>query len=232
MNKIHDRIQSLIAAYAMGAVPEDEVPAIRSHILSCEACFAEAESYTEALAVLAVSVDPVDLPRGFAGRVLQAARGDATTPAPRPKAASRGRLWRVLVPGVAVLAVISLLGTTAALVRSIDRQRQYEAVVASLVSDPEALSLEGPGGAEAVLASSDDGLVLVAVDLGEAPRGRDYQLWLMKDGLPTPGVTFDVDDSVAVVESIGDLASYDGAAITVEPDGGSSQPTTEPVLSS
>lgn len=230
-NEIHDRIQSLIAAYAMGAVPEDEIPRIRSHILSCETCFAEAESYTEALAMLAVSVEPVDLPPDFPDRVLQAARGDTTALAKRPKVASRARRWRMLAPALAVVAVISLLGTTAALVRSMDRQRQYEQVVASLVSDRDALTLDGPGGAEAVVASTDDGLVLVAVDLGEAPRGRDYQLWLIKDGLPTPSVTFDVDDSVVVVESTGDLVSYDGAAITVEPDGGSRQPTTEPVLS-
>ena len=231
MNDIHDRIQSLIAAYTMGAVPEDEVPAIRSHILSCETCFAEAESYTEALSLLATSVDPVELPKGFTDRVLQAARGEPPIPAPAKVASGGRRLWRVLVPAVAALAIVSLLGTTAALVGSLDRQREYETAVASLVADPDALSLDGPGGADAVLASTDDGLVLVAVNLGEAPQGRDYQLWLMKDGVPTPAVTFDADDSVVVVESNGDLSSFDGAAITVEPDGGSRQPTTEPVLS-
>jgi anti-sigma-K factor RskA len=232
MDKIHDRIKSLIAAYAMGAVPEDEVPAIRSHILSCEECFAEAESYTQALSLLATSVDPVELPEGFTERVLQAARGETRFPAPTKVSFGARRLWRVLVPAVAALAIVFLLGTTFALVRSMERQREYQAAVASLVADPDAISLDGPGGAGAVLASTGDGLVLVAVNLGEAPRGRDYQLWLMKDGVPTPGVTFDVNDSVVVVESGDDISGFDGAAITVEPDGGSRQPTTEPVLSS
>ena len=230
MNEIHDRIESLIAAYAMGAVPEDEVPAIRAHILSCEACFAEAESYTEALAALSISVAPVPLPDGFTARVLSAARGEAVPPAERSGVARRW--WRVLAPVVAVVATISLLGTTVALVRSADRQREYDRVVAALIRDPDALSLHGPGGAEAVLASTDDGLVLVTLELGEAPRGRDYQLWLMNDGVPEPSVTFDVTGSVVVVESEDDLEGYEGAAITVEPDGGSLQPTTEPVLTS
>lgn len=230
MNEIHDRIESLIAAYAMGAVPEEEVPAIRAHILSCEACFAEAESYTEALEALATSIAPVPLPHGFAERVVSAARGDSVEQAGRVGAARRW--WRALAPVVAVAATISLLGTTIALVRSTERQRDYERIVAALVRDPDALSLRGPGGAEATLASSDGGLVLVAVDLGEAPRGRDYQLWLMKDGVPAPSVTFDVSGSVVVVESEDDLQGYEGAAITVEPDGGSRQPTTDPVLSS
>lgn len=229
MTEIHDRIESLIAAYAMGAVPEEEIPAIRAHILSCEACFAEAESYTEALAALATSVAPASVPEDFADRVLTKARGESVSPARGTGA--RRRFWRALAPVVAVVATIFLLGTTVALLRATDRQREYQKVVASLVRDPDAFSLEGPGGAEAMLASSDGGLVLVAVDLGEAPRGRDYQLWLIKDGVPTPGVTFDVTESVVVVESDEDLNAYEGAAITVEPDGGSRQPTTEPVLS-
>lgn len=230
MSNVHHEIESLIAAYVMGAVPEEEVPAIRSHILSCEACFAEAESYTDALMALASSVEEMPLPRGFADRVVKATREGS--PVARGRAAPAKRFWRTLVPGIAVVATIALVGTTAGLVRSTSRQREYQDVVASLVRDPDALSLEGPGGAEATLASRDAGLVLVAVDLGQAPRGRDYQLWLIKDGLPTPGPTFDVDEPVVLVESDEDLDVYEGAAITVEPDGGSRQPTTEPVLSS
>lgn len=83
-----------------------------------------------------------------------------------------------------------------------------------------------------MVASTSDGSVLVAVDLGEAPENRDYQLWLMKEGTPTPGDTFDVSGSVVIVESKHDLSEFDGAAVTVEPEGGSEAPTTEPVLSS
>ena len=135
------------------------------------------------------------------------------------------------MPGVALLSVLALIGTGVALVRSADRQRDYLSAVASLVRDPNAFALEGPGGAEARLASTGEGLVLVAVDLGEAPTARDYQLWLIKDGVPTPGVTFDAGDSVVVIEAPQDLEGYEGAAITVEPEGGSRRPTTDPVLS-
>ena len=229
MSDIHDRIESVIAAYAMGAVPEDEVPAIRAHILSCEVCFVEAESYTEVLAALATSIEPVPLPKGFTERVLNEARGELPA---APKEVARTRTWRrLLVPGLAVLAVLSLFGTTLALFGSLNRQNEYERVVASLVRDPDALELDGPGGAEGVLASTNEGSVLVTVDLGEAPRGRDYQLWLIKDGVPTPSETFDVTGSVFVIETKLDVGSFEGAAVTVEPEGGSQQPTTDPVLS-
>src|SRR5688572_15658775 len=77
MTDAHEEVQSLIAAYAMGAVPEDEIPAIRAHILSCEICFAEAESYTDVLSALATSVPPVPLPAGLAERVVAEARGSS-----------------------------------------------------------------------------------------------------------------------------------------------------------
>jgi hypothetical protein len=91
-------------------------------------------------------------------------------------------------------------------------------------------ALVGAGGAEGLVAGTSGGSVLVAVDLGEAPADHDYQLWLMKDGEPVPAETFDVSNGLVLVESRHSLDGFDGAAITVEPEGGSQAPTTEPVL--
>lgn len=245
MTDIHGEIRSLLAAYVMDAVPEDEVPAIRAHILSCEECFQEAESYAESLGALAASAEPVRLPAGFADRVVQAAVGQAAVgDAVAGQAAGTVGAGRETTPSVpwfrrsfvlsaaAVLGALVLVVATASLVTSIQREREYERIVAALVKDEGTFHLEGPGGAAAVISSSDGGTTLVALNLGEAPEGSDYQLWLMKDGVPTPSETFDGSGSIAIVESSDDLELYDGAAITVEPDGGSPQPTTEPVLSS
>lgn len=229
MSEIHDEIRSLIAAYALDAVPEDEIPAIRAHILSCETCFAEAESYAESVAALAGAVDPAPVSAGFE---------DATVRAAAPETAAKGRTRRRLnLRSVALaggaLAVGAGVAVAAFWIRgSLDHQRAYEQAVAALVQDRDPLELQGPGGAKAVLASTAGGSVLVALDLGEAPDGRDYQLWLMRDGVPTPAATFDVSASIAVVQSGRPLDDFDGAAVTVEPDGGSSAPTTDPVLSS
>lgn len=228
MTDVHDHIESLIAAYAVGAVPEDEIPAIRAHILSCEECFEEAESYATALVALAESVEPVPLPRDFADRVMREARPEPTSNKERRFRIARPR--RALLAMGGALALVILIVTASSIVGSISRERRYERVVTALVRDPNALVLEGPGGAEGIIASTDRGTMLVTVDLGEAPRGRDYQLWLTKDGVPIPDETFDVSDSLVIVESVRRLEDYDGAAITVEPEGGSKKPTTEPVL--
>lgn len=228
MSNVHEEIRSLMAAYALGAIPEEEVPSIRAHILSCEECFAEAESYADTLASLSMAVDDVPLPEGFADRVLEQMRGTTSTPASIRK---RFR-WSPAVAFAGAALSLLLVATSIALVDAIDDRDRYQDVLAAMVHDRDAIELSGAGGAEGVISQTDNGAVLVAVNLGEAPPDRDYQLWLMKDGVPTPAETFDVNDGVVIVESSQDLEGYDGAAVTVEPEGGSEQPTTEPVITS
>jgi anti-sigma-K factor RskA len=68
--------------------------------------------------------------------------------------------------------------------------------------------------------------------LKQVPGDREYQLWFIKDGKPVPSVTFKPESTGhARVEQIpvpvgGSLSA---AAITVEPAGGSQQPTS-PIL--
>lgn len=73
-----------------------------------------------------------------------------------------------------------------------------------------------------------------AFNLHPARAGRVYQLWFIpKNGKPIPSVTFNSEDSGhAMVEEI-QVPSGLGlaaAAITDEPEGGSPQPTTTPIL--
>lgn len=228
MTNIHAEIRSLLAAYVMDAVPADEVPAIRAHIISCEECFEEADSYAESLAALAASTDPVTVPAGFADRVVSAAMGESEPS--RAKLARPPWFRRAVLRSGAALAAAVLVVTSFTLASSIQRQRQYERIVTSLVRNDGAFRLRGPGGAAAVVVPGDGSTTLVVMNLGDAPEGSDYQLWLMKDGVATPSETFDVSGSIVIVDSEQSLDRFDGAAITVEPDGGSSQPTTEPVL--
>ncbi|HEX2295971.1 MAG TPA: zf-HC2 domain-containing protein, partial [Actinomycetota bacterium] len=112
--RTHDELKDLIAAYALGAVPEDELPRIRSHILSCEECMVEADALVDAASSLALTVEPASLSTDFATRVLAAADTRGATPSPQPP--SWSRRWRVasavsiaaLVVAVAVLGGVTL----------------------------------------------------------------------------------------------------------------------------
>jgi anti-sigma-K factor RskA len=62
-----------------------------------------------------------------------------------------------------------------------------------------------------------------------APEGRVYQLWFEKDGrMISAGVMKKVENQVLLLDGSVDDATAVG--ITVEPEGGSTEPTTDPVV--
>jgi anti-sigma-K factor RskA len=83
-----------------------------------------------------------------------------------------------------------------------------------------------------VVSPSLGSAVFIADEVAGVPDGRTYQLWLIgADGSATSAGTFTPGSNgrAAVVLS-GSLADTAAVGVTVEPDGGSTQPTSEPVL--
>jgi anti-sigma-K factor RskA len=74
-----------------------------------------------------------------------------------------------------------------------------------------------------------DGLQLAVVSMDEMPaadRGRVYQAWGIYDGRPVSLGVMPDEDTIAMKA---DLAGASTFAITEEPEGGSPQPTGDPV---
>ena len=240
MEPTHEDVHEAIAAYVLGAVPEDEIPAIRAHILACEECMAAAESFSEVTATLATAVEPADVPDGFADRVM-AQVADSREPATvdvTERALRRTRpRWVPALSFAALALVAAVLG--AGLVMARGDLAEHRDALAALASG-EGIALEGPRGARAVVASTGGGGVLVARGLEQPPAGRTYQLWLMEPAClpgepgpcegPVSAGTFGAADELVVVDSTLDPDDYGAAAVTIEPEGGSEQPTTAPVL--
>jgi anti-sigma-K factor RskA len=88
-----------------------------------------------------------------------------------------------------------------------------------------------PGGVEAsVIRSVSEGrAVLVTHNMPAAPTGRVYELWLQSPaGVMVPAGTMDRPGSRPVVLR-GDATDATAVGITVEPEGGSDSPTTDPI---
>ncbi|HEY7874945.1 MAG TPA: anti-sigma factor [Actinomycetota bacterium] len=238
MERSHEELKELLVPYALGAIPEDEMAEIRSHILSCEECMAEADGYAETAASLAVAAEPEALPAGFADRVVAKAREGRSTET--VSAPARSRRWRVLegLSFAALLLVVAVLGVAVVNARS-DAALERRAVGA-LVSD-EGMELTGLEGVAARMLPGDDGSVFVAQGLEETASDETYQLWLMRgecavsDGdctIVSAGTFEPDDDGIVIHEAAESLDGYDDAAVTIEPAGGSEQPTSDPLFSS
>ena len=74
---------------------------------------------------------------------------------------------------------------------------------------------------------------LVVDHLPNLEAERQYQLWLVRDGIRTSGGIFSVSEegyASLIVSSPDPLDSYQAFGITIEPSGGSPGPTGERVL--
>ena len=70
--------------------------------------------------------------------------------------------------------------------------------------------------------------MLTTEDMADAPSGSIYELWLIHDDQMVPAGLMNGGDHEIVLE--GDAASANGFGITVEPDGGSDEPTSDPIV--
>jgi len=118
-------------------------------------------------------------------------------------------------------------------VQSHSQQQQLQAeadVVAQMVADPTSrvLRAEVEGGGEVSALVSADRVFLSTSEMADADADSDYQLWVI-DGeqISSLGLMRPEDGSTSALVEAGSGSTL---AVTVEPRGGSEQPTTDPIV--
>jgi anti-sigma-K factor RskA len=235
MEMSHEAMRDLIAPYILGAVSSEEEREIRDHIMSCDECMQEAESFSVVTAVLPQAADPAPLPAGFVDRVVAQVH-DARPETSSSAAAARAPWYRrwsgfqvAITSGLLVVALI--LGAFVVNEHRTLQQRQ-KVVAALLQHEGDGFDLRDSGGAVGKVVPTSNGSMFVASGMHEAPADHTYQLWLLKNGTPVSAGTFEVKDGLAILESGLHPDEFQQAAATVEPAGGSAQPTTQPIITS
>ncbi|MER5555495.1 anti-sigma factor [Streptomyces sp. NPDC002793] len=238
-------LHTLTGAYALHALPDEERVAFERHLGACEACAQEVRelSATAARLGLAVSATP---PPGLRDRVLRDIATVRQEPPPRARGAgsggSAGRAGRWSTYALAAcVAAAAAFGGVAVWQNQVARDarqetaraEQHNAQVARVLTAPDARTsaadLGGGARGTVVVSQSVNRAVFLASDMARPPGGTVYQLWfddggtMRAAGLMNPSAT---DDAVLLDGPV-DRAS--GMGITVEPAGGSEQPTSEPV---
>lgn len=245
MELSHEEVKGLIAPYVLGALPADEVTFVRAHILSCDECMTDADALSESASKLALTAEPVALSDGFLERVMALASGsepesvtEVTPLAPRRR---RPSPWAVLA-GAAALLIVAVLSasvftlrsdlnsTESQLAETRSRISEYERVVSAVLHSDGGMELAGSG-AVGRMVPTGDGSVFVVAGMQQAPKNHTYQLWVIEDGLPISAGLFDAQGGVALLNSDLSLDGVEAVAVTIEPDGGSKGPTTEPIMS-
>jgi anti-sigma-K factor RskA len=223
----HEELKALIAPYVLGAVPLEEEEEIRAHLMSCEECMREADEYSAASANLALASEPKPLPEGFADKVIALVKEETPAPAATKRPARR---WFSL-PAFGIAAVVLVVAVLSGVLVNVTGDLREERRITAALLRADAIRLEG-GGAAAAVVQETGAALFVARDLPRAPGDDIYQLWFLGGEEPVSAGTFEASEGRVVIRTGLSLEGVVGAAVTIEPPGGSDQPTSDPVLSS
>jgi anti-sigma-K factor RskA len=171
--------------------------------------------------------------RGSTGPVPGADAGQVSGGEVVDLGARRGpRRWGVALTAVAAAAAIAVPTTIAVQVSGErDRLREQSETVAQMLADPDASILRGTleGGGVASVLVADGDMFFRAEDLPDPGAGQAYQLWVVRPdgGVSSAGVLPLRDGATSLLVQGSEGV---GMAVSVEPEAGSEQPTTDPVV--
>ncbi|MFJ4716471.1 anti-sigma factor domain-containing protein [Streptomyces sp. NPDC088785] len=239
-------LHTLTGAYAVHALSDEEREAFERHLADCEACAQETAELTATAARLglAASDEPRPEMRDQVLRRITTVRQETpgrlhATQTVRAASGRRRLLSRWAL--AACLAAAASLGGVAAwqherAADAVQQARQAERSndrIATVLAAPDARtgSAELADGASGtvVVSAAQDRAVLVVSGMARPPQGKVYQLWFDDGGTMRAAGLMDAARSDQTVLLSGSVDGASGMGITVEPAGGSTEPTSAPV---
>jgi anti-sigma-K factor RskA len=233
------------AAYALDSLDGSERAGFEAHLRSCLACRADVKEFRSVVGVLGHAASSVVPPAALRERILASAR------AARPSGLRRTGFplaWFAVAASLGV-AVLGGLAYRAERARGIELASDLafarvelagrDSLLGSFMGpEVHVVSLGLPGrkpSARVFWNHTRNIFVVTAFDIPPAPTGKTYQLWaITKDKAPMSMGTFNTDRdgraTTVVPVDVQVLAAgfIDNCALTIEPSGGSPQPTEQP----
>ena len=239
-------LHTLTGAYAAHALSVEEVADFEAHLADCVDCQQETRELIATAARMgeAESDEP---PAALKARVMaEVARTRQLPPlggvGGTVSELSRKRPSRLtlgIAASVAALAVVAGGVTGGIAIHEHSHSRQVEAserAIAAVLSAPDARTVfaAGPDGSRGTAVVSDvrHSAVFSAASWPAPPSGKVYQLWVIDAaGARSAGLLHrSTDGSVSPVVTTNVPAAGGNFGVTLEPAGGSKQPTTAPVM--
>jgi anti-sigma-K factor RskA len=245
-----EHVTDLIPGYALGALDPEEEAQVEAHLAGCDVCQHELAQYEEVVGLMALALPQAEPAPDLKERLARGSQAAVNPPGPisaapatEPSWSQRldtvigeffsGPNWR---PALAILVLILVISNVFLLLRLNQESRspfddpdspwRRPVIMAGSEAFPEAAG---------IIYISGDGKngTLVVNEMPLLASDEEYQLWLIRDGQRTSGAVFSVNEEGyrgVEVNSPLPLSEYEAFGITIEPAGGSPQPTGERVL--
>lgn len=255
----HEAMLDDVAVYALGSLPPGEAEKVRAHLAKCPDCREEYAQLQPAAGALAYAAEACsDQEHGavvasplLKARIMRQVRREAAA-TPKASVAEMRAVRPIVWPAYAVAAACLLIALLTGILNiSLNEQmRQTRTELAQidvqnhrLLRDlarqrTEAADLVSPGSQRygvdhGQVIRHGKRLYLAMESLPPPPKGKVYQAWTLRSGATrmSPSVTFVPNASGGAVLSIPvDASTIAAVAVSVEPDGGSKQPTSTPTF--
>lgn len=246
--------------YALGALDGDERQKVEWHLRACPECREALAAARESGLLLGLAAPPLAPAASVKAALMQRVHAEraqvAASEVPRPRR-ERRLLFAFSMP-LAIAAVLLAIGLAFVMKRDEENRREINQLQASLndakaqlaaasaksaeietvANAPDTIRVAlaqqagAPSGEAEVLYNARLATILYSVKISPAAEGKSYQLWLVPaSGAPVSAglVAADQEGATVVVHSQAGLKAK-AFAITVEPAGGSPQPTGPKVL--
>jgi anti-sigma-K factor RskA len=224
-----EHVDELIAGQSLHALSSDDEERVALHVAECDSCRQQLREAEAVAASLAYAVPAALPPPDLRARVLAsvepvvaASAPAVAAPAPEPRPAARPR--RGWWPRLSVVAVPVLAVAVAGL------------VVWNVSLRSDLSSLHGslrraevtPVGDVGSVVSTTGGRPTLYASLPTVPSDKTYEAWVIRGKVAVPAGIFEGGGTITLTLTK-PAKPGDVIAITVEPAGGSKQPTTKPL---
>ena len=230
-----------LAAYALGALPPGESAALEQHLAACDSCRERLLWLRPAADLVPASVPQLNARPELKRELMAIVREEAPAPArgaatfeepakPGPFARFRRKLLGdgPLRPALAGFAAFCLVVVGIAGYELGTGDDGGSGSAESFAALPTSPKTDAHGTVEV----EGGNATLTVADMDSIPHNEVYQAWIAEGDTIQPSSVFVVDSSGGGSASIPDLPNgADRVMITREPAGGSTEPSTAPVLS-
>jgi anti-sigma-K factor RskA len=214
----HSRWSEDLAAYVLGALDPREAAELERHLEGCERCQEELRWLGPAVQALPEAVERQEPPPRLRERLMAEVRAGAE-PTLAPAESARRSWFLKPAMGFAVLALL----------------------VAGVVGYEVGREGSGDGGASTIVRQAGDITVKMVRDgdgsklefagLHQLPPGKVLEAWVARDGEVEAVPALFVPDRHGHAETtIADMSGVEEVMVTVEPRGGSEEPTSDPIV--
>lgn len=211
----HQRWSEDLAAFMLGALEPGEAARFEQHLEGCDSCQVEVRWFEPAVQALPEAVVLREPPPSLRKSLMAEVRADV-----RPAQWRPGWSWKLaLAFAVLVLAVAAAAGY------EIGQGGSDSGGGASTVVSRQ------PDGITVKMVREGDGGTLRLAHLHQLPPGKVLEAWVRRQGQVEPVPALFVPDRAGRASTtIADMRGVDTVMVTTEPQGGSKQPTSEPIV--